>query len=164
VTKEELIAAIETAWERLQAALGDLSDEQMTRQPVTGRWTIKDLLAHIAVWESRLVTNLYKVERGVPPEVNITPAQVDRLNEQFYREQKDRPLERVLEDIHAVHLALLNRLESMPDNVLTDPRQFKWMKGQPLGSLVAEDSFEHYREHAEEIEQWKRQQIASRSE
>lgn len=161
MTKDELIAAIESEWEKLQAAVDDLSDEQMTRQPVTGKWTVKDLLAHIAVWESRLITDLYKVERGVAVDLNLTPAQVDTQNEQYYREQKDRSLERVLEDLHGAHLALLNRLEAMPEKTLTDPKRFKFMKGEPLSRMVAEDSLEHYREHRAEIAQWKRQRMGN---
>ncbi len=156
MTKAELVEAIEKEWETLQAAIEGLSDEQMTRLAVTGQWTVKDLLAHIAMWESKTVTAMFKAEKGVTPSdlVESGPP-VDALNAQFYREQKDRPLERVLEDSHAVHLALLNRVEAMPEKMLTDPKQFKWMKGEPLSAMVAGDSFEHYREHAAEIRAWR---------
>jgi hypothetical protein len=155
MTKDELIAALEEGWDALLRAIEGLSDEQMTEMPVTGAWTVKDLLAHIAVWESRLVTDLYKAERGVAPTLIDSAAQVDKLNAQFYAEQKDRPLERVLEDLHDVHLALLNRLEALPERVLTDPRKYKWMKGEPLSQFVAGDSYEHYREHAAEVRVWR---------
>ena len=156
MTKDELLGEIEREWEALQAAIDGLTDSQMTRMPVVGEWTVKDLLAHIAVWQSRLVTNLYKVERGVPPaDVDLTPAQVDRLNAQFYQEQKGRPLERVLEDLYDVHLALVNRLDGFSDVLLSDPKKFKWMEGKPLSAFVAEDSIEHYREHTADILAWR---------
>ncbi len=158
MTKEELLANIERDWETLQAAIDGLSDAQMTEMPVVGEWTVKDLLAHLAVCESILVTDLYKIERGFVPDLGLTAAQVDQLNAQYYRDQKDRPLERVLEDLHDVHLALLNRLENLPDAALSDPRRFQWMKGQPLSAFVAEDSFEHYREHTAELRAWREQQ------
>jgi len=156
MTKDELLGEIEREWEALQAVIQDLTDEQMTRIPVAGDWTVKDLLAHVAVWQSRLVTNLYKVERGVPPaDVDLTPMQVDRLNAQFYQDQKGRPLERVLEDLYDVHLALLNRLDGFSDAMLSDAKRFKWMKGAPLSAFVAEDSIEHTREHTAEIVAWR---------
>ncbi len=160
MTKGEAIADLEREWEALQAVLGGLSDEQMTRLPVVGAWTVKDLLAHIAVWASRLVTALFKAERGFVPDLVESAVQMDELNARFYQEQKDRPLERVLEDLHGVHLALLNRLETFPDEALTDPKQYKWMKGEPLSRMVAGDSFEHYCEHAADIRAW-RQRIGS---
>ncbi|HLF26376.1 MAG TPA: ClbS/DfsB family four-helix bundle protein [Anaerolineae bacterium] len=155
MTKVELIQTIEREWEALQAAVGDLTEAQLTAIPVVGEWTVKDVLAHIAVWASRLVTDVFKAERGVAPNASLTPAQVDALNEQFYREQKDRPVERVLEDLHGVHLMLLNRLEELPDNVLSDPHRHKGLKGQALSAYVAEDSAEHYREHTADILAWR---------
>ena len=158
MTKGEVIAHLEREWEALQAAIGGLDDQQMTDMPVVGEWTVKDLLAHIAVWASRLVTALFKAERGFVPDLVESGAQVDRLNAQFYREQKDRPLERILEDLHDVHLALLNRLETFPEASLVDPKKYKWMKGEPLSRMVAGDSFEHYREHAVDIRVWRERQ------
>jgi uncharacterized protein (TIGR03083 family) len=156
MTKAELIATIEQEWEALQAAIAGLSDEQMTRQSVFGAWTVKDVLAHIAVWQSHMITNLYKVRRGVKPELGLTDADVDRLNAQFYREQKDRPLERVLEDLHGVHLALLNRLEDFSDAELFDPKKYsQWFRGAPLSEHIASNSYEHYQEHAADIRAWR---------
>lgn len=158
MNKSELLAAIEREWEALQSAIDGLSEDQMTRAPVAGDWTIKDVLAHLAVCESLLVTDLYKIERGLTPNVNLTDAQIDESNAQFYAEQRDRPLERVLEDLYSVHLALLNRLESVPDARLSNPRKFSWLRGQPLSAFVLEDSAEHYREHTAEIVAWRQSQ------
>lgn len=161
MTKTELLANIEDAWEELQTAIDDLTEDQMTRLPVSGSWTVKDILAHLAVWLSRLVTDLFKAERGFVPEANLSSAQVDALNARFYEEQKDRPLERVLDDLYGVHEALLRRLESLPDAALSDPKKYKWMKGRPLSAFVASDSLEHYREHTPEILAWRRTLDAS---
>jgi hypothetical protein len=156
MTKAELLANIESAWDELQSAIDGLDEEQLTRLPVTGNWTLKDLLAHLAVWQSRLVTDLFKIERGFTPEWNLTDAQVDALNARFYKEQKDRPLERILDDLYGVHGALMSRLEALSDAALTDPKKHKWLKGKPLSTFVAGDSLEHYREHLPEILAWRR--------
>jgi len=156
MTKDDLITAIEHEWEALQSALDGLDERQLIAAPVAGAWTVKDLLAHLAVWESRLVTDLHKVERGVAPTWNLTSAQVDQLNAQFYREQKSRPLERVLEDLSGVHLALLNRLDNLPADALTDPKRFRITDGRPLAEIIAADSAEHFQEHTAEILAWRR--------
>ncbi len=161
MTKEELLGDIESAWDELQSAIDGLSEEQMTRLPVSGDWTLKDLLAHLAVWQSRLVTDLFKIERGLTPEWNLSDAQVDALNARFYREQKDRLLERILDDLYGVHAVLMSRLEALSEFALTDPKKHKWLKGKPLSAFVAEDSLEHYREHVPEILAWRRTLEAS---
>ena len=156
MTKTELIAAIEGEWEALQAAIGGLDEQQMTGLPVFADWTVKDILAHLAVWESRLVTDLFKIERGVSPDWVEVEADVDKLNAQFYREQKHRPLERVLDDLHSVHLALLNRLEGLSDAALSDPGKHRFTGGKPLSAVVAADSAEHYQEHTPQIVEWRK--------
>ena len=159
MNKAELIASIEREWEALQAALDGLDEKQLTTIPVTGEWTVKDLLGHLAVWESRLVTDLYKIQRGVEPDwKGLSDAQVDRLNAQFHQEQKSRPLERVLEDLHSVHLALLNRLDEFSDAALSSPDKYPITGGKSLAEVAMIDSAEHFQEHAAEIRSWRKGQ------
>ena len=151
MTKRELLEAIRKGRAELEAALTDLTPEQMTARDTGGGWSVKDTLGHVAMWESRLVTMLYAVERGVTPKV-IRAEDVDKFNVESLAEQRDRPLERVLSDFHAVHTQLLKRLEAVPERDLFDPGRFGWMEGEPLSRMVAADTFEHYAEHRPAIE------------
>lgn len=156
MTKADLIDNLEREWEALEAAIDGLDDQQMIEIAVIGKWTVKDILAHIAVWESKLVTDLFKIDRGVTPELpTLSDAQVEQLNERYYAEQKDRSIERILEDIQGVHLALLNRLEDFSEKALSDPKKYKWMNGKPLSEWISDDSYVHYHEHAQDIRVWR---------
>jgi uncharacterized protein (TIGR03083 family) len=156
MTKRELIKAIRKGRAEFEVALAGLTPEQMTARGAEGGWSVKDTLGHVAVWESRLVTILYSIERGVAPKV-IRAAEVDKFNAESLAEQRDRPLERVLADFHAVHAQLLKRLEAVPERDLFDPSRFGWMEGEPLARMVAGDTFEHYAEHRPAIEAWRSQ-------
>jgi len=147
MTKRDLLEAIRKGRAEFEAALEGLTPEQMTAPGAMGEWSVQDILGHIAMWESRLVTTLYALERGVPPQTFHTQAEVDKVNAESYAEQRDRPLERVLADFHAVHAQLLKRLEAAKERDLTNPKRFEWMEGEPLEKLVAGDTFEHYAEH-----------------
>jgi len=151
MTKSELLEAIRKGRAEFEAVLADLTPEQMTARGAEGGWSVKDTLAHVAVWESHLVTMLYAIERGATPKV-IRATEVDQFNAESLAEQRDRPLDRVLSDFHAVHAQLLKRLEAVPERDLFDPRRFEWMKGEPLARMVAGDTFEHYAEHCPAIE------------
>ena len=155
MTKQELLKVIQKEREALEAALAGLTPEQMTAPGVMGEWSVKDILGHMALWESRLVTFLYSNERGVPPKMLHGQAEVDKVNAESYAEQHERPLDRVLADYHAVHAQLLKRLDKLTDRDLSDPQRFKWMEGEPLEKLVAGDTFEHYAEHRPMIEAWR---------
>jgi uncharacterized protein (TIGR03083 family) len=155
MTKRELLEAIQKGRAEFEAMLAGLSPAQMTTPGVMGEWSVKDILGHLAMWESRLVTTLYAIERGATPKMFHTQAEVDKANAESYAEQRDRPLDRVLSDFHAVHAQLLKRLETVTDRDLTDPQRFKWMEGELLEKLVASDTFDHYAEHRPMIEAWR---------
>jgi uncharacterized protein (TIGR03083 family) len=154
MTKRELLDFINKERAALEATLTGLTPEQMAAPGVTGEWSVKDILGHIAMWESRLVTTLYAIERGVPPRLTRS-SEVDKINAQSYAEQRARPLERILSDFHAVHVQLLKRLDAVRERDLTDPKRFNWMEGEPLEKLIAGDTFEHYAEHRPAIEAWR---------
>jgi uncharacterized protein (TIGR03083 family) len=147
MTRQELLQVIRKGRAEFEEALTELTPEQMTAPGAMGEWSVKDILGHIAMWESRLVTTLYTIERGATPKMFHTQAEVDKANAESYAEQRGRPLERVLADFHAVHAQLLKRLETVKERDLTDPKRFEWMEGEPLERLVIGDTFEHYAEH-----------------
>ena len=156
MTKDELIQKIESEWNNLQAALDGLTEEQMHQPGVVGGWSVKDILAHITAWQTRLISTLFKAERGVAPETTEGGLSVDQLNEKFYREMKDRAFEKVWDDLDSSYYQLLGRLETWKEKDLFDPKRFKWMRGEPFERYIAGDSYEHYAEHAQQILAWRK--------
>lgn len=154
--KRELIANIQTERERLNAVLAQVPAERMTEPGVAGDWSIKDILAHLAVWSSRAVTLLFQVERGGKlqlPQSNSTDWQ--DVNAQDYDAQKDRPLDRVLADFHGAHSQLIKRLQAWPDEkALFDNGRFAALKNGALADYLWGDSGEHDAEHRAQIEAW----------
>ncbi len=163
MTKDDLIDKIQAGRRRLEASLAGLNEQDMAQPGAMGDWSIKDILGHIAMWESRLVTTLYAIERGATPKMFHTQAEVDKANAESYAEQRDRPVERVLSDFYAVHTQLLKRLGNVPERDLSDPHRFKWMEGEALEKLVSGDTCEHYDEHRPAIEAWRSRQPGSES-
>ncbi len=162
MNKATLIHRIQEERERLLQALEGLTSEEMSQEPVFGEWTVKDILVHIAVWQGRLITTLFQLEQGRrPKDLTLSEAEVDALNERFYREQKDRPLERVLADFHGTYQQLLKRLERFSNEDLTQPGRFPGVS-KPLWKLIAADTFEHDAEHRADIERWRARKQAIR--
>jgi hypothetical protein len=157
--KAELIQRIETDWARLQHALDGLSEEQLHAPGVVGAWSIKDVLAHITMWQTGLIAAMFKAEQGLNPDEGGAGATVDELNARGYREMKDRPFEQVWDDLEASYHQLLARLANWPEADLFEPKRFKWMAGEPFVRYIASDSYEHYVEHAEQIEAWRKTMI-----
>ena len=156
MTKDELIQKIESEWDNLQAALDGLSEEQMHQPGVVGEWTVKDILAHITAWQTRLITALFKAEKGFTPDTTDGGKAVVQMNERFYREMKDRSFDQVWDDLDSSYHQLLSRLADWKEKDLFDPKRFKWMKGDPFAAYIAGDSYEHYAQHAAEIREWRK--------
>jgi hypothetical protein len=159
MTKTELLARIRAQRERLEATLAEVDDAHMTQPGVVGAWSVKDILAHIAVWEGRMVGWLAEILRGEVPEA-LAPGQtwdgLDQLNEQTYLENRDRPLEEVQAEFGASFRRAWDAVEAAPEAVLLDPDRYPWREGEPVWHIVAANTFWHYPEHGASIRAWLR--------
>jgi hypothetical protein len=138
MNKHELISRLETERAQLEEAIGALSPEQMTAPGAVGQWSVKDTLAHLAVWTARYVTLLYYAEQNqAPPNVDALFQRDDVVNMEDYESQKDRPLERVMTDFHGAHRQLVKRLGTWKEAALVDEQRFPWLRGISLAELLA---------------------------
>jgi len=156
--RTEIIEAIQQARASMLQALDGLSPDAMLRPGVVGMWSVKDILAHLAIWQSELITALSQLEwpDRVPEIVQIED--IDEFNAQEYRANVRRSLDVVLEDFHGVHKHLLKMVDDVNEKWLDDPRKFPWMEGEGLWYLIAENGYWHEEEHAENIKQWRQEQ------
>ena len=150
--KAELIAALHRDWTALEALLSSLDEAQMLAPELGDGWSVKDVLAHIAVWEARCASWLESVARGVTPE-RPEVKDVDASNARDYAAAKDAPLATVLAQSQDAHAAMVQAVEALSEADLADETRFGW----PASQMASSNSDEHYREHIEQIEAWKRQ-------
>ncbi len=155
--KVQVLEQIRQARQELVAALFGLPDEGLVRPFAIGHWSIKDTLAHLAAWQSEIITSLAKLSPKDAPNI-VEIEDIDEWNEELYHAAARRPLEAVLEDWRNVHTQLLKVVEALDEETLTNPRRFVWMEGEPLWYLIAENGFWHEQEHAEQIRQWRQAQ------
>jgi hypothetical protein len=154
MTKQELISAIEAEHAMLEAMIDELSTDQMTEPNAVGDWSVKDTLAHLAMWTSRNVTVVYQAEQGQKPaEIDAMLDDYDALNAADYALQKERPLERILADLRGTHRQLLRRLGAWNEVDLFDAARYSWLRGQSLGDFLL-DAVGHVAQHRKLIEQW----------
>ncbi len=154
ITKPELIAAIRSERESLKETLSRVREDQMTQPGVEAEWSIKDILAHIVAWERRMIRWVGEALSGEVPEIPKTWDQVDEMNEQSYREDRDRPLDGVLAAFRDSYQEALRTAEGAPEQDLVDADRFEWREGVPLWRVVAANTCWHYKEHGESIQEW----------
>ena len=136
------------AWEAL---LAQIYEKQMQKPGAAGKWSVKDVIAHVASGESELVPVLRThVLAG-----SVWNLSDDERNEIEYQQNKDRPLHDIVNEERQAYTALLEVVQQLRDEDLNDPHCFKNMpqEWRPW-QLIAGDSFKHYEDHMPSLRNW----------
>ena len=80
--------------EELLSAIHGLSDELLTEPSLDG-WSVKDHLAHIALWDEIRATEIVRISAGYDSAWRMTPAQEEAYGELAYALRRSLPLEQV---------------------------------------------------------------------
>lgn len=153
---DAFIVELRAGRERLEAALACVPRERLESADGEGGWSVKDVLSHLTVRQSRLITLLFQVERGGRVQL-IEPGSAtarQAQNEADCEELKDRPLERVQADFRGVHVQLLKRVQNLAGSGggFFDVRRHAALGGRSLADYVREQSLVHEEEHRLQIE------------
>ena len=132
---------------RLETLLASFSDEELVQPGRFGEWSAKDMLAHITFWEQRLIAYVNGAKESlVQPDEDESVA-IDRINAGVLAANRDRPLAEVRAAFEHTYQEALELAESLSAEDLAD---------EVLYNLLAGDTFEHYREHVEMLENGQR--------
>ncbi|MCY4073481.1 MAG: ClbS/DfsB family four-helix bundle protein [Chloroflexi bacterium] len=145
---DDLLARAWDEREALAAIWQGLSAEDMTRRPGPHpEWSVKDLIAHITWWEQS-ATNI--VSRALSGEMLAQPKTTDEVNASVYEDNRDLPLETVLEMFEASFPPLEKLLGRMTDDEINDPEVCN-IRDMPLLYFLVGNTFAHYADHVHEL-------------
>jgi uncharacterized protein (TIGR03083 family) len=128
---------------RLEALLSGISDEELVRPAAFGAWSVKDMLAHITFWEQRVIAYSSGAKESLVGPEEDEQAAIDRINAEVLAVHREQPLAEVHAGFERSYQQVLRLAESLSADELAD---------DVLYSLFAGDTFEHYREHSEMLE------------
>ncbi len=125
-----------------------LSSEQF-RQPVSGKWTVKDVLGHMAAYlEVERLALAAGVGRGREPAVYFDDFQP--WNEQQYEARRERTASRIMAELQENSARYLALVKSLHEEDLNKQIRFPWNEQGTVHALVVE-GLDHRREHREEL-------------
>lgn len=154
--KAELLEMMRTGYAAFEELLTPLSAEQMCTPGVNGEWTIKDILVHLTVWQTRVSLRMEAAARH--EEAQFAPIendeQMNAFNDATFAENRERPLAEVLAEFRAAVQRLDANVAAADEGVLFEAGRFPWLRGGKLWESIAGNSFEHYEEHAPMITGW----------
>lgn len=153
ITREEILEKISLHRKALEHTLGRIPRERYLSPVFVEGWTIKDLIAHIAAWEQRMIAWIAQAAEGVLPDIPGTDQAVAAINEQLYKEYKDLPLKKVLEDFSRSFQQVVSLVEETGDDVLFFENYIEGRE-RPYWITVAANTWWHYQEHEKDLSHW----------
>jgi hypothetical protein len=159
VSKREFIRDIESERNALFALLEDLDDKDFLIPGVCGRWSLKDILAHLHEWH-QLALGWY--ETGLRQEFPEMPArgykwnQIRELNREFYLKNKDKSLASIKTKFRKSHNEIMGIIEKLSEQELLMPGYFSWTTKYPLTTYLHPNTSGHYRWAIKHIKHWLR--------
>jgi hypothetical protein len=143
---------------------------RMTLKGVSGKWSIKDILAHILAYELYIADRMNEVLHGEAyapcrtqnaldafldefgyPDFGSPLLDDDVPNEWVTQKYKSVALEEVVAQEIQAFAAIIASLEKMPEDVISRHNFFE---------RAANNTYRHYREHSADIKRWLRSNTA----
>lgn len=152
MTTQELLNVMAASRARLLATIDGLTPDEMVQPGAADGWSVKDVLAHIAAWQSRLVRLLFQLPRQAKPQWDTRD--VDGINAQIYDQQKDRTLDVVLADFHGVYEQVRLRVAA-----LDEPALQRRIGRVTLEQIIRANADEHDDEHTAQLAVWRQQAV-----
>lgn len=147
--KEAFLTAVDREYQTLQNLLSRFSAQDMEQPDRIGRWSLKDLLAHILWHEREMIGVLAQRALIGSPWWELS---TDERNERITQEFQAWSLERVQQEARRVHQTLLEWLNTLEDSDLNDPSRFAHFPPDwSSGVILAQNTFEHYADHARDL-------------
>jgi len=154
----QLLKRIGDAWAAFTSSYADLTGPQMLEPGVTGKWSVRDILAHVTTWEEEALKHLPLILKGgTPPRYSIAYGGIDAFNALQTERKKRLSLSEVLLQQGKIHNRLIDFIGTVPEG--------QWISETPFRHRLRLDTYGHYPKHSEPIRKWREQrgwQIRSR--
>jgi hypothetical protein len=152
VGREEILRRLQTAHNGFEATLARLTPKQMLEPGVVGRWSVKDVLAHLVFWNAY---PLAEIEAALNDESFEHPeGTTDEINERVVAQHRTATLQAVREDYEATYSRLVEMVKHLPDEAFQAGSQMERILEDTIHGVLANNTYEHWPIHAAQIREW----------
>lgn len=135
-----------------EALLAQVDEERMLQPGAAGKWSVKDVIVHVT-WSEREMVPIMSTRELVGSE--LWELSDDERNEIVYQQNRDRPLQEILQEEQQAYADLFEAAQTLSDEDLNDPHRFKQMPEEWVPwQIIAGCSFKHYQDHMPSIREW----------
>ncbi|MHA2299195.1 MAG: ClbS/DfsB family four-helix bundle protein [Candidatus Hodarchaeales archaeon] len=159
--KIEITEKMKVERRRLVKNLELLNDEDMVQPGVggpDGKYSVKDILAHLVEWEQMFLEWYQAGLRGEVPEVpapGITWRELRVLNAQIFEKHRKKPLEDIKAKFESSYKQVMEVVEVMSVEDFFERGRYNWMgPNENVGGYVKANTGNHYRWAKNKIRKW----------
>lgn len=145
VTK--LLQRLDMAWAAFQESYADMPDAQMIAPGAIGDWSVKDILAHVTIWEEEALKHLPLIIEGGRPPRYVAYGGIDAFNARMIEQKRGLSLSDVRKQLEDTHRQLIAFIQSAPEGQFTPDTRAR--------RRLRLDTYGHYPLHAEAIRDWR---------
>jgi hypothetical protein len=149
MTREEFLTASEIAFERLMTPSRGIKPEQMELPMADGKWSLKDLAAHLIFWNSLVVKALEARYHGEDFDWSAY-SDFDKWNAEAVEKMRGETLKRVMYEMRVTHSAAIEIVRRLPED--------KILEGGEVPVWLCEIVLDHYEHHIPQVEKWAEKQ------
>ena len=148
--RQQLLKKVDKAWVELKESYTGLSDAQLAEPGVVENWSVRDILAHVMIWEEEALKYLPLImEGGKPPRYSVQYGGIDAFNALMTEQKRSLSLSEVLRQLDETHRQLVDYLQNVPEEQLT--------RETPFRHRLRLDTYSHYPIHTKAIQEWREQ-------
>jgi hypothetical protein len=156
--KEHILAAMREQYERWEALLASLSEEQITDPRFDYNWSIKDVVTHLWGWQQISIARVNAARLNREPDYPDLVAELgpgweenpDRTNAWIYKTHHEKTWQEVHRLWREGYLQLIASGAPIAERDLLDAERFAWLNGYSLAFILIA-SYDHHQEHLDKL-------------
>ncbi len=154
--QQHILAALREQFDRWQAFLASLGDEQINAPRTFADWSVKDVIAHLRAWQQRSIARAESAVLNRPPEFprwlgdDDPDENTDAVNAFIYESQRAVPWAVVRADWQNGYTLFLALGQQVSEPQFLDSTRYAWFNGFSLADFYLA-SYDHHQEHLEKL-------------
>jgi hypothetical protein len=147
-TKQDALRTAEETFDTLKRSITGLDETTMTRTWL-GSWGVREILVHTSAWHREMIPALQRLGRGEPAYPSgVSYDDADAWSARFVEAARGMKLADIVAELDASHGAFLGAARTLADE--------HFAPGAPAREIFDGTAPGHYREHAAQIQDWRR--------
>lgn len=162
-TKNQLLTRLRDEFDRWEALLASMREDQLAAKELPAGLSIKDVLGHLRAWQQLSIARLEAAQANREPVFEGWPEgdpdaeeNLEKINAWIHETYRDQPWASVHRAWREGFLRFLELSEAIPEQNLLGKGVYPWLGEYALAAVLEGSYNHHHAEHYEPLAAWLR--------